>query len=55
MVVMFLNSVAVSMLGKNFNGGHSEIFFQENRFWHFMPKETICMKCQSPFFIEKKN
>ena len=35
------------------------LFFIENRFWHFMKtvsrgEETVCMKCQSPFYGEKK-
>ena len=39
------------MLSKHFSRRHLEIFFifQENRIWHFMQKETICMKYQILF------
>ena len=30
------------------------IFFSENRLWHFMQMEIICMKCQSLFSERKK-
>ena len=45
-----------NMLGKNFSRQHFEIFFIENRLWHFMQTVSVCMKCQNTFsWKNKKN
>ena len=50
-------SKTLSTLGKIFSRRYFEIFFPENKIWHFMqlsPKETICMKCHMLFSGKNK-
>ena len=47
-VIMTVFFLTLNKLGKNYSRWHFEIFFSENRLWHFM--QIICMKCQSLFW-----
>ena len=50
--------LTLSTLGKIFSRRHFDIFFlffPENRIWHFMQRDSFCIKCKILFFFFLKN